>query len=237
MAAPTRFPSGVTNANPNATLGMFGLPDPSSWHVYFNDFNTYLASDWVVTETQAGATQALAAGDGGLLALVNSAGATDVNALQSNVGSFLMEAGKPAVFKARFKLSEVIQCAFVMGLQIIDPTPLDPTDGIWFQSDDGDALIDVYVAQSAGAGTISSLGVASLVADTYLVVGWYFDGDDTVSFFINEVLVAQLTTSSSTLPNANLAVSFGEVNGETVAKTMTVDYVLAAKKRTTLTGA
>lgn len=229
--SPTRFPPGVTNAAPNSNLAFFGMPDPSSWHVYFNDFNTYLASEWVVTETQAGATQALTAGDGGLLLLTNSAADDDLNALQSNVGSFLMEAGKPAVFKARFKVNDATQCDFVVGLQIIDATPLAVSDGIWFQKDDGDALLDVYMGKSAGAGTTSALAIATVADDTFLTVGWYYDGKQTLTYFVNDVAIGTLVASSTYLPDANLALSFAQANGEAVAKTMTLDYILAAKKR------
>lgn len=229
--APTRFPNGVTNANLNGPLANFGLPDPSSWHVYFNDFNTYLASEWVVTETDAGATEALTAGDGGLLLLTNTAADNDLVALQSNVGSFLMAAGKKAMFKARFKVSDATQSDLVIGLQIIDTTPLAVSDGIWFQKDDGDAFIDVYCGKSSGAGTTSSLAIGTLVDDTFIELGWYYDGNVTIGAYINNVLVAALDASSTYLPDANLAMSFALQNGEAVAKTMTLDFILGAKQR------
>ncbi len=231
MAEPTRFPIGVTNAGPNTIMANYGLPDPSSWHTYFNDFNTYLASDWVVTETDAASTEALTAGDGGLLLLTVTAADNDLVALQSNVGSFLMEAGHPAVFKARFKVSDATQSDFVMGLQIIDTTPLAVSDGIWFQKDDGDALLDVYMGKSSGAGTTSALAIATVVADTYLTVGWYYDGKQTLTYFVNDVALGTLVASSTYLPDANLALSFAIQNGEAVAKTMTVDFLLCAKRR------
>lgn len=227
----SRLPNGLSTAGPLTTLANYGLPDPTSWHSYFNDFNTYVAGDWVVTETDAASTEALTAGDGGLLLLTVTAADNDLVALQSNVGSFLMEAGKPAVFKARFKVSDATQSDFVIGLQIIDTTPLAVSDGIWFQKDDGDALLDVYMGKSSGAGTTSAAAIATVVDDTFLTVGWYYDGKQTLTYFVNDVALGVLVASSTYLPDANLALSFAIQNGEAVAKTMTLDYILAAKHR------
>ena len=66
----THFTSGVTNVGADSTLGKFKAPAPHKYHTYFNDFDTYLASDWTITTTEDGtgsATEALADGDGGLL--------------------------------------------------------------------------------------------------------------------------------------------------------------------------
>ena len=73
----THFTSGVTNVDKDTTLGKFKAPAPHKYHTYFNDFDTYLASDWTITTTEDGtgsATEALADGDGGLLLVPNAAG-------------------------------------------------------------------------------------------------------------------------------------------------------------------
>ena len=64
----THFTSGVTNVSADGTLGKLKAPAPQKYHSYFNDFDTYLASDWTITTTEDGtgsATEALADGDGG----------------------------------------------------------------------------------------------------------------------------------------------------------------------------
>jgi hypothetical protein len=45
------------------------------------------------------------------------------------------------------------------------------------------------------------------------------------------VCKGSLSASSTYLPDTELTVSFGIQNGEAVAKTMTVDYIFAAKER------
>jgi len=234
MAAPTRFPSGVATAARNSTLWNVGIPDPTAYHVYFNDFDTYVVGDWTITTIEAGAgsaTEALTDVDGGCLLITNDAADNDLDFFQKVGESFLMEAGKPAFFKARFKVSDATQSDFVIGLQITDTTPLDVTDGIYFMKDDGDALLDVYCRKNATTGSTSATGIATVVSNTFLTVGWYYDGKDSLAYFVNDVQLGTLDASSTYLPDTDLTVSFGIQNGEAVAKTMTLDYVLAGKKR------
>ena len=95
MGTPVRYPNGVTNAGPNDPLRNFVDTDPTKVYRYFNDFHTYVAGDWTVTETQAGATQAINAGAaGGVLLLTNDTGNTDVNQLQLASETFKYVAGK-----------------------------------------------------------------------------------------------------------------------------------------------
>lgn len=230
MAAPTRFPSGVTNAAPGSNTGMYGAPDPTLYHTQIDDFDRYLASNWTVTAVGAG-TQALTAGDGGLLLLTNAAADDNSIFMQNTVATFLMEAGKPAFFKARFKVSDATQSDLQIGLIVTDTTPLDATDGIYFMKDDGDAQLDFYCRKNATTGSTSATNIATVVSDTFMTVGWYYDGKASVSAFVNDNQVATLVASSTYLPDAALAMSFGVQNGEAVAKTLTCDYIFAAKQR------
>lgn len=231
MASPTRFPGGVTTARAISTLGQFGLPDPTGWHTFFDDFDTYTAGAWTVTETQAGATQALTDADGGILLLTNSAADDDLNAMQKLGESFLMEAGKKAFFKARFKVSDATQSDFAIGLQVLDATPLDVTDGIYFLKTDGAATMDVICRKNATTGSTSATAIATVVSDTYLTVGWYYDGKGALAYFVNDAQLGTLDASSTYLPDTELTVSFAVQNGEAVAKILSLDYVLASKQR------
>ena len=70
----THFTSGVTNVTADSTFGKVKAPDPTKYHMYHNDFDTYLASDWTITTTEGGsgnASEALGDGDGGLLVITN----------------------------------------------------------------------------------------------------------------------------------------------------------------------
>lgn len=97
MAAPTRYPNGVTNVAKTDPLGMFGMPDPTKWHVYFNDFDQDIPSDWTETATSAGTGTSAAAvtdADGGVLRITTAANEDDGLFIESPGESFLIEAGK-----------------------------------------------------------------------------------------------------------------------------------------------
>jgi len=231
MTAPTRFPYGISTNTPIQTLANFGMPDPTEYHTLFDDFNIFTAANWIVTETGAAGTVALTAGNNGLLLITTDALDNDAEWIQSLVGSFLPVAGKKLFFKAKFQASEATQSDIIFGLQIIDTTPLDATDGIYFYKADGAATFDVFVRKNATTGSNTGAAVGTLAADTDITLGFYFDGIETTSFFINDILVKNLSSVAAYLPDAALAMSFGYQNGAAGAETMTVDYVFAAMER------
>lgn len=235
MAAPARFPNGVTNVSKNNPLGQFGMPDPSKWHLYFNDFDHYVAGDWTITAVGTG-TSALTDIDGGALLITASALDNDGRQHQKVGESFLLAAGKRAVFKARFKVSDATQSDLFIGLAVTDTTLLGATagdgvtDGIFFQKDDGSTSLIAYCQKDTTTGQ-NSLTAATLVTDTFVTVAWAYNGVDSAEVYVNDVQVGTLSATSTYLPDTELTVSFGLLNGEAAAKTMTIDYVLAAVER------
>lgn len=223
----TRFPNGITTATKPAPMGEFILPDVTSVHIFMEDFDYYTAADWTVTEVGV-ATQALADGDGGLL-LVTNAAADDDSSFNQKVGeSFTFETGKRAWFDCRFQVSDATQSDVVIGLQITDTTPLDVSDGVFFLKADGAATIDLLVEKDNTATTTSA--VATLVDATDIRLSFFWNGVDAVRIYANGVQVG--TSVTTNLPDDEaLTVSFGIQNGEASAKTMTIDYVMAAKER------
>lgn len=227
----TRFSNGVTNVNDVNLFADMAQLDPTLFHTYFNDFDTYTAGDWVVTETDAGATQALTAGDGGLLLVTNTAADDDLVALQKTPAAFTFTAGKKTFFRARFKVSDATQSDLVFGLQVVDTTPLDVTDGVYFLKADGSTSVSVVCRKDATTGSTSAAGVATLANDTFITLGFAYDGESRVVYEVNGVVVGALNGTSAFLPDAACTLSFALQNGEAVAKTMTVDYIFAAKER------
>lgn len=226
----TRFPNGVTNTK-NTTMGDFIALDPTQAHVFFDDFDTYTAAQWTITTTEAGsgdATEALTDADGGVLLITNDDADDDADFFNKVGESFLFETGKKLWFKARFKVSDATQSDVVIGLQITDTTPLDVSDGVFFLKSDADTAFDFLVEKDGTATTTSE--VATLADDTYITLGFYYNGVDAIQVFANDVHVA--TSVTTNLPDDEvLTISFGIQNGEAAAKTMSVDYILAAKER------
>ena len=225
----TRFPNGVGNVRSDNTLGLMGQPDPTKFHSYVNDFDTYAATDWTVTAVGTG-TSALVAGDGGLLAVTTSAAAPDSRATQLAIASFSFTAGKNMFFKIGCQLDNVALSIFQAGLIVTDTTPLDATDGIYFQKAGGTANLDIYVRRDATTGNRQQLNVAQ-VQTGFNSYGWAYDGKSTVTFFVNDLAVGSIPVDSVNSPDTNLALSFFIGNNSAAARVLTVDYIFAAKER------
>lgn len=237
MGNTTRFPSGVTNGAVSGVCSSLGMLDPTKFHTWFDDFDSYAAGDWVITTTEAGAgsaSEALADADGGVLVITNDDADNDNDFLQwaggagATTESFKFEVGKKLWLKSRFKVSDATQSDFVIGLQITDTSPLDVTDGVFFQKDDGDANLDFHVEKNNTA--TSATAISTVSDDTYLVVGFYYNGVDGIEYFVNDVKLG--TSAVTNLPDdEELTISFGIQNGEAAAKSMSIDYLFVAKER------
>jgi hypothetical protein len=224
----TRFPFGLTNVSESNSLADLGMPSPTKFHAYMEDFDYYVAGDWTVTETDAGATQALTDGDGGLLLITNTAADNDLVALQKKGESFRFASGKKLFFEARFKVSDATQSDLAIGLQITDTTPLDITDGVFFLKADGSTSVSFLVEKNNTATTTTA--VATMADDTFITLGFNYDGGSVMQYCVNGVVTG--TSAVTNLPDdEDLTVSFSIQNGEAVAKTMTVDYIFVAKER------
>jgi hypothetical protein len=224
----TRFPFGLTNVGESNSLADLGMPSPTKFHSYMEDFDYYVAGDWTVTETDAGATQALTDGDGGLLLITNTAADNDLVALQKKGESFRFSSGKQLYFEARFKVSDATQSDLSIGLQITDTSPLDITDGVFFLKADGSTSVSFLVEKNNTATTTAA--VATMADDTFITLGFNYDGGSVMQYCVNGVVAG--TSAVTNLPDdEDLTISFAIQNGEAVAKTMTVDYIFAAKER------
>lgn len=225
--ATTVYPDGVTNAPTGSALQTYVLPDPTTVHTYTDDFNTFTAASWIVTKTQGGASQAIITGDGGILSLINTAAANDLNAIQLAFENFAFTVGKPAWLKVRFSLSDALHSAAVIGLQITDTTPLAVTDGFYFSKPDASTTVS-FVTEKASAATTTAVG--TMASGTMAVLGAHYDGNATITLYFNDVRAASCVVTN--LPTRTLTVSAGVANGVTAAAiTMNVDYIVATTER------
>lgn len=237
--SPTRYKNGVTNVGSRDSMRMLQVPDPTLMHVFYDDFDRYVVGDWTITTVEAGggsATEALTDADGGVLLITNDAADNDSDQFQKIGESFLLTAGKKAMFKARFKVSDATESDVFMGLAVTDTTLLGATagdgvtDGIFFQKDDGSTTLTCYCQKDTTTGQTS--GTAGTMADdTYIIVAWYYDGVNKLEYYVDNVHKGTLDASSTYLPDTELTVSFAIMNGAAPAKTMSVDYILVAFER------
>ena len=237
----TRFPSGVNNAALGSIFNNLPFPDTSNFHIYDQDFDQFVAADWTVTETQAGATQALVAGDGGLLALVNSAANNDVNQVQKTPAAFLLAAGKSAFMKFRAKVDDATLAAFAIGLQNVnaDGTVLaNALDGMFFLKPAAATSLNVYCRKDNTTGSNSAAAIASMANDTFIDMSLYYDagnGNPTngarLYYGINGTVLGYLNASSTYFPDAILSPVAVVKNGSGAARTATIDQMYIAVER------
>lgn len=231
----TRFPNGITNVAVGDIFNELQVPDPTKYHIYFEDFDTYAAGDWTVTETQAAATQALSGGNGGLILLTNSTTDNDINQIQNAIANFTCTYGKKQFMKCRFKLNEVLQSDFAIGLQNpnVDGTTLaTATDGVFFLKADGAATVDIYYRKDNTTGSSSASAIATLVDDTYIELACFHDGVDRLYYAVDGVVKGYIAASTTYMPNTDLAPIISLKQGEgTNAKTAKIDYLFVAQER------
>lgn len=223
----TRFPGGVGTVSDASLLADLPFPDPTRYHTYMDDFGDYTATEWIVSGT--GTAALVPNGPGGVLLLTNTALEDALTALQKSPAVFSPSTGKKLFFKARFKVGEAIQSDFVFGLQIIDATPLDATDGFYFSKVDGSASVSLVSRNNATTGSTSAV-VGTMPSNSYVDAFMMFDGANKLVGEIAGTRVA-LDITNYRPDAAALAVSFAIQNGEAVINTMSIDYIFVAAEK------
>lgn len=232
----TNFPGGETNAPTGSTLQNYIKNDPTIVHENMVDFGlVQIGANLQWLSTPVGTpTYAAANVDGGALLITTSTGATDAGFLQWLGGNastvaetFGLQAGKRSWVKTKFKLSDSTNSAFAIGQQITNTTPLNPTDGVYFIKATGAQTVSFVVKASSVATTITN--IATMVDNTFITLGYEYNGVDRFNYYVNDVLVGGAPVTN--MPAHTLALTLGLQNGAAAAKTATVDYIFGAEER------
>lgn len=227
----TRFPNGFTNVSETHGAADYKAQWPFKYHAYTNDFDAFAAGDWVVSETQAGATQALVAGNGGLLALVNSAANNDLNSIQSLVATFALDPTKDVLVSTRVQVDDATLAAMLVGLAIVDASPIAsaPSDGVWFGKAAGVTTLTFNVSK---ASVVSSVNIGTMVSATMveLTAQWNAVTAEWL-IYVNNAQAGRISGSTNFPNTQNLAVTIAVANGSGVARTLTCDWIMAAAAR------
>lgn len=228
FAGVQNFPDGINNLSSSHWMrgrDVITMPFGARDFNWFDDFFKYTAGDWVVTEIND-STQAMGDANGGVLVLTTLSTENDAASLQSVGEVFTFASGKEMYFESRFKIGEATQSDFVMGLQVRDTTPLAVADGVFFQKDDGDALLD-FTSMSGSVST-GVTGVHTVVDDTYMKLSFYYDGGTTIVYAVDDVVKGQLTATPSA---TEMTVSFAVHAGSAAADVLTIDYINVWRER------
>lgn len=227
MSNPTRYSNGVSTNDAQYLNGNFPLPAPFTTSgssltgvaQYANDFTASVA-EYTVTGTSS--TFALTDGNGGL-GLITPGAASTATAAYKTASNVAFVAGNQVWFSARFKASLVSGTkAFYVGLRNGSAV----TNGLWFAKAASSTSVNL-VATVASVTTTLITGVATAVADTYLELGYYFDGVDLLVYSDN-VVVARVTAPviGTDIPSVNLGTVMQIT--PTATDTLTVDYISAS---------
>ncbi len=218
----SRLPHGLTTTTRGTDLGMYILPDPTKANQYFSDFNNFVLSSW---NSDLGGTIAVGDQDGGVLLFTTTAGDGNTDNLFQTGRSFLIEPGKKAWYSIRYKLSSAANLTTVFGLATAKA--LSPTDGIYFESDDENPIIN-FIIRKNNVSVVTEITTG--VDDTYLTLGFYYAGGSSIKVFLNNEPVVDVPAAN--IPDdETLGLTFHVNNGTTGSKVATVDYVFVAKER------
>ena len=243
MPTPVRYPSGVSTAVKGSALFNHPAEDPTKLISYWNDFTTEaapVAADWTITLVNSASNPVIYTdAHGGVLLFTTTGAENDGVQIQKKGEFWLPAAAKKFWFKTRFKVSEATQSDFLIGMTVTDTTAIAAdgdgvTDGVFFQKDDGSTSVGLYCQKDATTGQLITTGVHTLVDDTYVSLGYYYDGTRYLKYYVNDVHTgtADLTTTVTTyLPDTELTVTLALLTGSAAARTMSTDYVYFAAER------
>ena len=239
MSAPTRFLSGVATVPASQPLGNYPFPDPfhtsgtSGLDVvtYANDFFNIGSTtlDWTITGSSS--TFTTTNGVGGV-ALITPGGTTTTSTVAMTGSGFQFVSGQKFWYVCRIKMSAITSTkAFTFGLQKGSGATGSATDGIWFTKPASSTTLSL-VSRVDGTSTTLVTDVTTVAADTYVEVGFYYDGTD-VLVYSDHALVARISAptigaTGTTLTDELLNVVFNVV--PTATDTLSIDFVLAAQE-------
>ena len=226
----------TTVGDPREWFEGFPITSSPDYVVYFNDFTVaqdFAAADWVITTTEAGggdASEALAGNEiNGALLITNDANDNDLDSLQHTEDTWKLEVGKQLWYETRCKVSDGDTCDLLMGLAITDSTPLDTADRIGFEVLGDTSAGNIKVLAEKNSLETNSDTQKDLADNTYVRLGFHFDGANTVTYYVDRIKTNTITTN---IPDdVNLTITMHYQNADAIADTLTVDYLYVAKER------
>jgi hypothetical protein len=228
----TRLPNGLSDQALDTIFSSVPFPVQgiANFYQYFNDFMTYLAGEWTITNANGG-TLALVDAAGGVLRVTNGATAAWLVSAQKVGEAFLPVAGKRFVGRIRVRLADVVNGAMLVGLAVTDTSPLDATDGIYIIKDDAAATVNLIVRKDATTGS-ESLALGSIVADTWFQVDLFYDGGDRLYAAVNGTMIGYLPYTTAFIPDTEITPTFYRDNGASGAsETLDIDTLWFAQER------
>jgi hypothetical protein len=238
MAVPIRYPAGISTAPVNTTFGNLPVHQQTGLYEVMDDFKTYTAAEWTVRATTTNCLQALSTNALGVLSLTapGALSTSQVSAVESASLQMLFTSVQQVWFETRVLLADVTNSTLLAGLTAgttaVIATP--PTDGIWFSKAAAATAIVLNSRTASGTAISTTVPVATglFAANTYIRLGFYYNGKNAIDIFVNGSKVASQTTLTQLPVSKLLSRTIGTSNGATAtAATCLVDYVYASQER------
>lgn len=241
----TRWPNGATDQNPGGLLENLKRFNPATYHSMFDDFDSFTAANWVVTETDPAATEAVGASDGGILTLTNSAALNDLVSLQWAGGTgaalptFTGNAANDLVFACSFAVLNALNAAFLVGFAVPDTSPIAslPTSGMFIHKPAAVLYPQGYIRQASVGQFTAQADIPMADATFYEMAIVYTAIDGVCTFYIGSPggkTASQFRVAAPpTVPTSLLMPTIALQNGTAAAQSMFIDWFFAAKARRT----
>jgi hypothetical protein len=209
---------------------------------YFNDFvHVPVASDamagWTTTLVEAGSgdsTVTAADASGGALLLTTDDADNDGINLQMSNESFLPSSSNSLYFGISFQASEVTQSDFFLGLSVTNTDILgnlpkrigfrkvDGSTGISF---DSEGTVETTVENAATFKTVAARTGATPALDANTLLEFVWDATNSEARYYEDGTLKGSVALGTSLPDAEMAVSFHFLTGDASAETMQIDWV------------
>ena len=233
-----QFMVNTIGVSPTAAAGPEGFLVPQSLRdvTVFDDFVHSSVSDgpagealWYAVQTVGSdATATFGEGHGGTMVLTNAGGSDNDEMLCYQQSEWLLpNAAKKLEFETRLKCSRVDASIFA-GLTMRQQARGEANatllgsgiDQVGFHLDQTANIEFLYQDGTTSSDTDTT---SDLVADTYITLGFVYDGSGKMKVYVDGSLA--LTKTDGALPNQEVCIQFGVRNGSAAATALTIDYV------------
>lgn len=231
FTGPVKFFQETGNRSTKRWYG--GLPvavDPD-FVVFMDDFFEEATTVWTTVEDSSAVSGVVTDGLNGLFDLAGTASDDTGSSIQTTEELFKLASGKKAWFETKVKLEDADQQDVFVGLTVnfaTDPEAvLTVSDRAGFQINDGNASI-LFKTEKNSTETSTDTG-EDASDDTFVTLGFYWDGVGKVEAYVDRILVSTHTTN---IPDdENLAAAAFTLNGEATQNSLIVDYIFVAVER------
>lgn len=248
LSRTTRMPNGLTNAAPRQTLSNAGFPDPTWELMFYKDF--VQPSDVNAFNTGGGGTFALTTGVGGFGLLTSGAVGGTLEFAATIQAIFQIVSGQRMFFKWSGAIDSLLGTLIAGFVEANTATP----NGVYITSAVTTGALSLVIKNGTGTTTVPFPANLALVAGTNVELGIEIDPQGNVFAYYNPTTGASKTNTDGSVSNGPVVAAYAQLNGvnqnltlptgamdaqmgvvptTAVARTLTVDFFVAAQQRGT----